>query len=1017
MLCFNKYLRLEKRLIYVIVLVIACAIKATVSGQFCSNQAEPILVRLDSTSATITWFKASQSLGVQVEYGPQGFSIGQGTRQLSMGSSITLQSLLPNTAYEVHLRDSCGAGNLSSWSNPLYFSTVGDTLYQGLLVEHFLSNSLPTHWGNAGLDNSKWEIIDPNYTSGFKAPRPPVRGMYDISDSVASGYAFTRANLLKGNNHLSTPFFSVAALSQPVLNFWLFRNDTNNVPAFPFKVWAQGAGQKLLLLDYPSNHPFWRHFELGLDTLPFDTMCIVFEYYRVNGLNGSRSDILLDGVEVVSGPTCSQPNVLKVDTITENSARVLVENSTAVGHNLKLTLPGLGQFINYQSNTDTFHLLGLPSSTTLRFYLQDSCANGQTSAWSGPWFFNTQCGVTQAPVHYPFYNEQLYCFQRYGSNANSFWEFPQPNAIRIQSADFVSDKSKVGRQTTFLRAEFGFSPETKILETPPVNVSALSQPYFSFFNFSYNDGHYPDSTQNNTLFVDVKDLNDIWIEFYKYQGNDTNWTYHGVALPPWGDTLNIRLRAQSPSITGRNNTLLIDDIRIDNRPACLRPDSLHVSQVNDSSATLSWMATSTNTLYEITYGPAEFYYSQGTKLYTASDSVVLVGLRANERYKVYLRTICGSDTSERTLGKVFTTPCGVEGRFPFFENFQQEEFGATVLINCWSIVPQSNLSWQVTEGNVSNLPGLSNTGPLHDPSGIFNRRYLVLNSALGSPGDSSILITETYNLNDLVSPELNFQYHMYGQDMGKLEVLVDTGGSTPVSIWSRSGQQQMGSGSAWSNANLDLTSFKHKPIQLIFSGTKGAGLRSAMALDNIRLLDSCLLDTAGAAFQYTIDTIALNAKTYRFTAQDTGAIEYRWAFGDGGGDTTFLPTTIYTYRSNGNYTVQLSVTDNCNGIIVFESDTLIIQDISLPQWQKRKISWVAVYPNPASSLIHIEKQSAFPAQGSAKLTLTDSRGKQLETLEFNKKIVSLEISLLAEGVYFLIISSEYGNEVIPWVKK
>jgi hypothetical protein len=1017
MLCFNKYLRLEKRFLNVIVLVIACVIQAKVLGQFCSNQAEPVLERLDSTSATISWFQASQTLGVQLEYGPPGFTIGTGTRQVTTSNTFSIQPLLPNTAYEVYLRDSCGIGNLSNWSDPLYFHTVGDSVYQGLLVEHFASNSLPTHWGNAGLDFSKWEFIDPNYTSGFKAPRPPVRGKYDISDTVLSGYAFTRANLLKGNNSLSTPYFSTAMLSQAALNFWLFRNDTNNTPAFPFKVWAQGLGQEVLLLDYTANHPFWRHFEIKLDTLPFDTLRIVFEYYRVNGLNSSRSDILLDGVEVVSGSTCSQPNVLKVDAVTETSAVVVVENSAAAAHNLKLSLPGLGQFINYQSNTDTFNLIGLPSSTVFQFYLQDSCVNGQKSAWSGPWFFNTQCGVTQAPVHYPFYNEQLYCFELYGSNPNSLWEFPQANVFPTESADFVSDNSKVGRQTTFLRAEFGFSPETKILEIPPVNVSALSQPYFSFFNFSYNDGNYPDSTLNNTLFVDVKDSNNIWVEFYKYQGNDTNWTYHGLALPSWGDTLNIRLRAQSPSITGRNNTLLIDDIRVDNKPACSRPDSLNVSQLNDSSATLFWTAPSTNTLYEITYGPAEFYYNQGTKLYTSSDSVILVGLQANTRYKVYLRTICGTDTSAYTFGKVFITPCGVEGRFPFFENFQQEEFGATVLNNCWSIVPQSNLSWQVTEGNVSNLPGLSNTGPLHDPSGIFNRRYLVLNSALGNPGDSSTLLTEAYNLNALASPELNFQYHMYGQDMGKLNVLVDTGGSAPISIWSQAGQQQTSAGSAWSIANVDLTPYKRGFIQIIFSGTKGAGSRSAIALDNIRLLDSCLLDTAGAAFQYAVDTFALNEKTYRFTAQDSGALEYRWNFGDGTSDTTFLPTVLHTYKSNGNYIVQLSVTDNCNGVITAQSDSLIIQDIHLPQWQKNQVSWVTVYPNPASSLINIEKKQTFPALTESKIILTDARGAALQTLNFSKKSLKLDISQLNTGLYFLVISSQYGFQTIAWVKE
>jgi hypothetical protein len=77
---------------------------------------------LTTTTAEVIWTTGGAS-HVQFEYGPTGFTPGTGTYATGTTSPATLTSLTPGTIYDVYLRDSCAAGNLSFRQGPYTFTT------------------------------------------------------------------------------------------------------------------------------------------------------------------------------------------------------------------------------------------------------------------------------------------------------------------------------------------------------------------------------------------------------------------------------------------------------------------------------------------------------------------------------------------------------------------------------------------------------------------------------------------------------------------------------------------------------------------------------------------------------------------------------------------------------------------------------------------------------------------------------------------------------------------------------
>lgn len=75
-----------------------------------------------STSTVLSWSNLNGTSSFLIEYGPNGFTLGNGIQTTTNNNSITISNLIPNTTYVFYIKSICGNGS-SSFSNPLKIKT------------------------------------------------------------------------------------------------------------------------------------------------------------------------------------------------------------------------------------------------------------------------------------------------------------------------------------------------------------------------------------------------------------------------------------------------------------------------------------------------------------------------------------------------------------------------------------------------------------------------------------------------------------------------------------------------------------------------------------------------------------------------------------------------------------------------------------------------------------------------------------------------------------------------------
>ena len=122
-----------------------------------------------------------------------------------------------------------------------------------------------------------------------------------------------------------------------------------------------------------------------------------------------------------------------------------------------------------------------------------------------------------------------------------------------------------------------------------------------------------------------------------------------------------------------------------------------------------------------------------------------------------------------------------------------------------------------------------NTGPDADVSGIGTYTFV---EASGNELTEFGFVTECFNVDSIPGLELSFYYHMYGSDIGMLDVFIVEENGDTTEFWGEDGNQ----GNQWLYAVFDLDTMGISGnFRLMFRATTGNGYESDFAIDNIRI--------------------------------------------------------------------------------------------------------------------------------------------------------------------------------------
>ena len=905
----------------------------------------------------------------------------QGTNSLIgtpfTGTSGSLAGASPGQTYDVFVRSICGPGDTSSWYGPITIQTLCAP------VVPFSENFDATPWDDGSGVYNLNDALDPCW---FRDPEgcvnsaspyswnirsdPPTTYQSPSQDVSGTGnFAYTESSSgLTGQvAYLRMPPVNVSSLTTPALTF-SYHAFGNSMGSLAFQVWTplNGWGSSTQVFSgaqqTAANAP-WKDTTFTLSATS-DTIMVRFVATRGNG---NQSDLAIDEVGIVEAPTCPDPYNLSVTAGAASSVTLSWTTGGAAMWNIAYGQAGSVSFMPFTTAaTNPFTLTGLTPGTSYEFYVRDSCGSGDVSNWVGPVTFNTPCATVAAPYSEDFdlnFDEGNgwsnsgstvdICWSRTPSTGTGtpWWNQPYhwgggsgttPSGNTGPSSDHTSGSGSYA----YIEASGGNGTSADLF-TPIIDLDTLSNPELVFWKHQYGN-------QMGTFSVAVSVNGGAYSTIHTSSGDQGNsWIQVKVALSAasLGDSIQLRFRGQKPSGGGSGRgDVAIDDITIDNAPACPAPTLLTATPLTGTSIQLAWTGGGASN-WMIEYGPSGFTQGAGTMVAAATNPFTVTGLLTQTGYDFYVKDSCSASSTSTWDGPASAlTLCGTLTA-PYSEDFEGSQwvddpggFNYGSVDTCWNrdnISPSGRTYWwrPGTGTTPSNF-----TGPTGDHTS-GSGKYLYTESFSGAT--STTIISPTIDLDTLSTPELRFWYHMYGSLIDSMAVKVETN-SAITHLFSLSGQQQANSNAAWMEAVIDLTSFVGDEIRVHFVGYRSPGNqnRADITIDDVTI-DNAPPCSGIPSLQVTATTTTTG--TVSWSSSFTGSFEINYGLWGGapGSGTTIPVTTSPTIITglNPGTTYFVSIRRSCPSSSSFGSwspvDTLTTQcaTIIAPHTENFDINW------------------------------------------------------------------------------
>ncbi|MDC0869817.1 fibronectin type III domain-containing protein [Flavobacteriaceae bacterium] len=584
-------------------------------------------------------------------------------------------------------------------------------------------------------------------------------------------------------------------------------------------------------------------------------------------LKQNRGNITFNGIT----QACPDTSALTLDAVTINTATISwTAGGTETAWEYVVQASGTGEPAASGTSTTSNPLTvsSLTGNTSYEIYLRADCGSGEFSAWVST-TFTTLCDLIIAPYSQDFENEGAIpdCMTMSGDED---WIFANSaSSSHIGNAGVIGNSSASGGYFAYVD-DSGAHGLGTTLETPFVDVSALTTPVLAFYLLSNNESY-----SNVSFSVDVYDGAAWNVGVFTSNTNTSDWEEKTIDLSSLtiSGPIKARFIVDEDNGTEFYDDVAIDDVRIMEMPSCLTPSLLTLDAVTNNTATISWTAGGTETAWEYVVQASGTGEPAASGTSTTSNPLTVSSLTGNTSYEIYLRADCGGGDFSEWVSGAFTTLCDVVTSFPYSESFENITTGQP---DCWEV-----------DGSLSSTSSYHFSSYATGQSG----RGMRFNSYNPPLGETSELITPVMDASALSSLELNFQYK--NPTGGDLEILISNdGGQTYNSLASGlTGQAD------WAPKNYDLTSYISSTMLVKFKGTSNYGSGDAyIYLDEvgIREIPSCFEPTA-----ITLDAVTTSTATISWTA---GGTETAWeyvldAYGSdepstGGTATTSNPLTV-----------------------------------------------------------------------------------------------------------------------------
>ena len=603
-----------------------------------------------SISVTVNWIPGYTENSWELEY--KAADETEWNTAAVSESPYIIEGLFANTQYEVRMRSVCGGDEYSNWKTML-FRTACDDISILPFTENFDS-----YGTGATAYPSCWSKIN-NASTSY-----PYIYATNHYDGVGSLYSYAGSS---GNYNIAvTPPFSTDILVNTLQATFMYR--------------ASGATNRLIV--GVMTDPNMESTFVPVDTIvPESTAStwveriVSFENYTGEGryiafknqYNTAASYAYIDNLVIQEIPECMKPTLVQVLTTTTNSVELeWMENGSATTWEIAYGTPGFDPDSTDDVVTATsvpFEVTGLNASTMYQFYVRALCDGSDFSDWSASVQAATDCGVISVP-----YTEDFNAYSTTVTGATAPSDYP--NDILPLCWSFLNrSTTSSAYPAAFLTAYNTYAVSGNCLffkSSSTTPLYAILPEFDADLNtlqitFTYkNEGV---TTSNGTLSLG-----------YMTNSSDASSFVELVAYPQTTTKTEITemLNIVPDSVTGyivfkytggtsNNYYLSIDNVTVENIPACASPvkNSVTATNIDGHNATISFVDNDPNhNSWTVYYRAANAQENdEWLSVVTNETSVVLSDLTAETTYNAYVITNCDipEDEPDATQTIQFTT--------------------------------------------------------------------------------------------------------------------------------------------------------------------------------------------------------------------------------------------------------------------------------------------------------------------------------------------------------------------------
>ena len=920
----------------------------------------------DDSSVLLDWDPGSGTT-FKVEYGKKGFVPGTGTKITVTQPPVRINNLQADTTYVFYLRDDCSASQYSSWTGPLEVNTdcspVLAPYFEDFEGFGWPIGNLQACWDRFDKLDFKWTTGPPSLSYSQSGPGPnnhtPGGSKFIVADRPnQSGNA--RSSII-------SPVIDLSNVNNPELVLWTHMFGLH-ISAFEIAI---DSGDGFILLkqiigtqQIAKTDPWTEH----IFALPgYSGKKVKLKFTGLSSSNyGSLSRIAVDDISIGEAPSCRKPTALNLASRSYTSVSLSWLSGGASNWIIKLKPLGSPDSI-FASASNPHDLNQLVPGNEYTIWVRDSCGPGDVSEWSAPLSFKTYCLPDTTPYFQDFEAPQFTvqsswfytgsfgpCWER-SHEVGTIWQpapatsFPNNNTPAF---DHTTGSGKYAGGSLFLA---NGTIEYTSFTSPHIDLSNLSNPEMSFWYFlggltSYSN-HIKLEVNNGSGWQQL-----VTIYGPQQASPSAPWLEQIVDLSGYvDDTIRLRFKSIGNNVYA-STAVGIDDIHIYN-DSCLPPSNLTANFVQSTMANLSWTSGGASDWV------IKYREEGGSFLYNTTSvnmEYKLGGLLPDTPYEIWVRDSCGTDVSPWHGPLYIRTEC-LPSQVPYYESFDGSSWTPATglsdpadISSCWYRTDTLNKVWRPKSG-----PSFSTlSGPGGARTGTGN--YLLFGILNPQAGSNTEEIQSPFIINSgLQQPELNYWYHMYGQQINKLEVFLEMPDDSRILIDSLIGQQQNNQSDPWLQRTIDLSAYQGDTFKLVFAGSIGNSLALVnMAIDDVEIIDGVCSDPSNLSAGNISFT---SAELYWVSVSAHSTIEY--------GPAGFSP---------GTGTLVRNVTPGflLSGLQAFTSYDFYVQD----SCRITKSSWAGPYnftttcSIPMASFVHQgpSLNLSFDASGSSGIGLNYS---------------------------------------------